>query len=68
VTSTTPMLDDLVAASPELDHTEQRLAVTLYRSLAAGQPVSVRTLARQTDIPEAHVVGTLAAWPGVFPG
>ena len=67
---TTPTVDDLVAAvaaaCPALDETEQRVAVTLYRTLAEGRPVTARSLADRSGLPEARVAGMLAAWPGVF--
>jgi alkylmercury lyase len=72
VVPTTPTVDDLVAAVsaafPALDETEQRVAVTLYRTLAEGRPVTARSLADRSGLPEARVAGMLAAWPGVFLG
>lgn len=62
-------LDDLAAAigsSPRLDPTGQHLAVSLYRALAEGRPVSVTALAQHSGLGEATVSATLATWPGVF--
>lgn len=62
-------LGDLAAAigaSPRLDRTEQDLAVSLYRALAQGRPVSVASLAQRSGLGESPVAATLAAWPGVY--
>jgi alkylmercury lyase len=56
----------LIAASPELDPAGQRLAVTVYRSLAEGEPVSERDLVERTGIAAGDVDRMLDAWPGVF--
>ena len=65
-----PTADDLaaalIAASPELDPDGQRLAVTVYRSLAEGDPVAELVLAERTGIAAAEVARMLEAWPGVF--
>lgn len=58
--------DAVVAAFPDLDQTGQRLAVTLYRTLAEGRPVSLATLAQRCAVSESGVADTLASWPGVF--
>lgn len=62
-------LDGLAAAigsSPRLDRNERHLAVSLYRALAEGRPVSVASLAQRCGRDESRVAVTLAAWPGVF--
>ena len=56
----------LIAASPELDPTGQRLAVTVYRSLAEGEPVDEDLLVERSGIAAAQVARALDAWPGVF--
>jgi len=56
----------LIAASPELDPTGQRLAVTVYRSLAEGEPVDEDLLVERSGIAAAEVARALDAWPGVF--
>lgn len=70
VATTTPTLDELVAAvtaaSPPLDRPEQRAAVALYRVLAEGHPVSAAALADRSGTPEEKVAGMLARWRGVF--
>src|SRR5439155_5379141 len=63
-------LDDLtdatVSAFSDLDDNGQRLAVTLYRMLAEGEPVPMAALAQRCSMPESQVADTLASWPGVF--
>lgn len=67
---TAPTLDQLVATMsevfPKLDEDEQLLAVTLYRSLAEGRPVSLNNLAERSGLSAAQVGDALATWPGVF--
>jgi alkylmercury lyase len=65
-----PAVDELAAAlieaSPRLDPDGQRLAVTVYRTLAEGSPVAEPVLAERTGIAAAEVARILDAWPGVF--
>ena len=56
----------LAAAEPHLTEHEQRLAVTVYRLLATGEPVSVHTAATTTGMPTAEVERLLHAWPSVY--
>jgi len=51
---------------PAMDNHEQALALSLYRLLAAGEPVSPAQLAHQTGLPVDQVNATLKDWPGVF--
>jgi alkylmercury lyase-like protein len=44
----------------------QRLAITLYRLLAAGRPVAPAALAAATGLPGPAVAETLSRWPAVF--
>ena len=63
-------LDELAvairAARPRFDAEEQRVALALYRLLAAGVPVSASALAARTGTPVARVAELLGAWPEVF--
>src|SRR5258707_5276167 len=60
------LADSIAGALPDLDPDGERLAITLYRLLAAGRPVSVAELAAATGLPEQAVAATLGRWPGVF--
>ena len=60
------LAEAISAAMPALDETEQRLAVTLYRTLAEGRPVGHAELASRAGVTEARVDETLASWPGVY--
>jgi alkylmercury lyase len=68
--STAPSLNEvraaLLEAVPNLDDPGRRLAVTTYRALASGMPVTELALAEQTGLSPSSVAATLAAWPGVF--
>ena len=63
-------LDELAvairAARPRFDAEEQRVALALYRLLAAEAPVSAAELAARTGMPVARVDELLGAWPEVF--
>jgi hypothetical protein len=56
----------LASAAPKLSGSEQRLAVTIYRTLATGQPVTVDAAATATGADAGDVERTLRSWPGVF--
>src|SRR5260370_16291909 len=58
--------DALAAALGELDPAGQRLAIALYRLLAAGRPVAAADLAAATGLGEPQVAETLGSWPAVF--
>lgn len=56
----------ILALFPPLPETEQRVALTLYRLLAEGGPVSSDVLARVSEIGSAETERMLSAWPGVY--
>jgi alkylmercury lyase len=51
---------------PALDEAERRISLSLYRLLAAGEPVSTESLARAAGADRARVERMLTAWPGVY--
>ncbi len=57
---------ELVAARPQLDATEQRLAVTLYRALVDGTPVSLEDLSDLADLDATSTASMVRQWPNVF--
>lgn len=57
---------ELAAATPRLDEDDQRVAVTLYRLLAQGQPVERQALASRAGLEAELVTRALARWPGVY--
>jgi alkylmercury lyase len=60
-------LDEAIAgATPTLSEREQRLALTIYRLLATGRPVTLRTAATDVGQSDDDVERTLQSWPGVF--
>jgi alkylmercury lyase len=65
-TELTELADKLLQAIPELDERQQRLALSVYRLLAEGKPVSDQQLAKQTNIPRERVSAILSEWPGVY--
>jgi alkylmercury lyase len=60
------LADAIATALGALDLAGQRLAIALYRLLAAGRPVAAADLAAVTGLPEPSVAGTLGSWPAVF--
>jgi alkylmercury lyase len=56
----------LAAAAPRLDEDEQRLAATVLRLLAAGQPVSIAAAAAAAGVPGPRAGQVLRSWPAVF--
>ena len=56
----------MVGVFPAMDSNEQALALSLYRLLAAGEPVSPVHVAHQVGFPVDRVITTLEGWPGVF--
>jgi len=56
----------ILALFPPLPESEQRVALTLYRLLAAGGPVSNETLAQASGIGPAEVKQALSGWTGVY--
>ncbi len=57
---TTELADELAAATPRLGAEEQRLAVTLFRLLGEGKPVSPERLATALDRPREDIAATLS--------
>jgi len=57
---------EIATALGDLDPAGQRLAIALYRLLAAGRPVAAADLAAAADLPESEVAGALDGWPAVF--
>lgn len=55
-----------IHALPTLSADDQALALTLYRMLTRGKPVSLEQLAQALDTSTDRVSKTLDAWPGVF--
>ena len=53
----------IVSAMPEMDATEQRVVLTLYRELATGEPVSLARLAAQAGVSRHRVSDMLKQWP-----
>jgi alkylmercury lyase len=60
------LASELAAATPTLSEEEQRLFLTLYRLLVAGQPVDVTDLADAAGQPLDAVRKALHRLPGVF--
>lgn len=56
----------LAEAEPELTDSEQRLAVSIYRLLAAEQPVTVQAAAATTGMAAAEIQHALRSWPSVY--
>jgi len=56
----------IIQAFPEMDSAQQTLALTLYRLLAKGSPVSSKMLASAVEQPASMIEQTLQSWPGVF--
>ncbi len=59
------LADAVATALGELDPAGQRLAIALYRLLAAGRPVAAADLAAATGLPEPMLAETLSRWPAV---
>lgn len=55
----------VIDAFPKLSAAEQRVALTLYRVLAKGQPVTAEQISAASDVSRAAVVEMLATWRGV---
>jgi alkylmercury lyase len=66
--TTTPaaIASELAAAIPRLSEHEQHLFLTLYRLLAAGQPVDSSALAESARLPIDAVRAALERVPGVY--
>jgi len=60
-------LDTAIAgATGQLGEDEQRLAVAVFRLLAAGRPVSIPAAAEAAALPASRVRSVLRSWPAVF--
>ena len=57
---------EVIAAAPNLDETGRRIAVALYRLLAAGKPVPRKRLAERVGLSMESVAAALDGWPGVY--
>jgi len=66
----TPSVDALdtaiAAAAGNLGEAEQRLAVAVFRLLAAGEPVTIAAAAAEAGLTEGSSEQVLRAWPAVF--
>jgi alkylmercury lyase len=60
------LASELAAATPALSEDEQRLFITLYRLLAAGQPVETAKLADHAGLPVEVVNEALERLRGVY--
>lgn len=56
----------IAGAMPKLDPTEQRIAITTYRLLAAGKPVAIEAIGSEVGVTAARVQDALNSWPGVY--
>jgi alkylmercury lyase len=60
------LADALSSAFPQLDATDQRIAIAMYRLLGRGLPASTEEIAVATDVTPVEVEKRLGAWPAVF--
>lgn len=60
------LANTIVRAMPEMDATEQRVALSLYRELAKGTPVSLEHLGGRVGLPPERVGTLLDQWPGIY--
>lgn len=60
------LVDALAAAGGTLDDDQRRTALTTYRLLARGSPVTDATIAGATGLSEDVIEGYFAEWEGVF--
>ena len=56
----------IASATGQLGEDEQRLAVAVFRLLAAGDPVSIPAAAEAAALPASRVRSVLRSWPAVF--
>lgn len=56
----------LIKSLPEMNIQEQLLAVTLYRLLSQGKPVTIKQLALSANLDQGDVETILKKWPLVF--
>jgi alkylmercury lyase len=60
------LAQELAAARPSLSPRDQRLALSLYRLLAEGEPVTRERLAQRAGVGKEEVVRLLEEEPGVY--
>ena len=60
------LADAIAGATDDISEQERRIAVSLYKLLAQGDPVTPVALAAHSNEPETVVLATLEGWPGVF--
>jgi alkylmercury lyase len=54
------------AALPNLDGTDQRIAITIHRLIGDGKPATSEAVAKAVDVPVSRVEQSLNSWPGVY--
>lgn len=60
------LADAFAGAEPDLDPTDERIALAVYRLLADGTPVAPVEVAAVAGAPLPQVSAVLEQWPGVF--
>lgn len=60
------LVPTFLGAFPVMDAADQQLGLTLYRSLAEGEPVSLSGLAAKAGRDADEVRATLGDWSGIF--
>lgn len=60
------MAEAVSSAMPQLDATEQQIAVAIHRLMAEGEPATSEAIARASDVSVGRVEESLNSWPGVF--
>ena len=67
---TRPTIDDIAAAiqaaMPELDATDQKIAVAIHRLMSSGEPVEPAAIAGASGAALERLEERLGAWPGVY--
>ncbi len=66
VTTVQQLSEAIAAATIGIDEQGRRIGIAVYVLLAQGDPVTPAEIANHAGEPEALVVATLKAWPGVF--
>jgi alkylmercury lyase len=60
------LADAMSGALPQLGPQDQGIAISLYRLMAKGRPVSPADIASTSGAAPAHVEHSLATWPAVY--